>query len=533
MPSSNKYPNIVSILSKKGYLIEKNSISEQQLNKIKRDLIVQPFVRNNFGGKPEKFTVYLENDKRICVPKFYGLKEIGKPSKILKPKVTKIKVKFKGGLKDRQLEPHATTLKAIKENGGGILSIPCGWGKTVIALKLICDLKLKTLVIVHKTFLVNQWKERIQEFVPNARIGMLQQDIVDVEDKDIIIGMLQSISMKKYDKLVFAGIGFVISDEVHRISSKIFSRALPKTSTLYTLGLSATPNRDDGLSKIFHWYLGDMLYQKTQAENKSVIVKCYNFKSEHPKFKEIINKWTKKPVNPTMVSNLTEIESRNKFLLDLIIIILAEEAIEKRQILILSDRRDHLTLLKDRLDKMKICTTGYYVGNMKEDALKESSEKDVILGTYPMASEGLDIPSLNTLILATPRSKITQSVGRILRKERTDINPLVIDIIDELSVFKNQGYRRRAFYKEKKYRTDFFNVFDGEITGVGSGKQSKNNNELPSLLETMSTMNDKKLIDIESDSGMGSEHELIKLDNDGFVSSDSDDDTTISKKETM
>lgn len=521
MSSNNK--NIISTLSRKGYLIQKNSLTENQLNKIKKDLIVQPFLRTNFGKKAEKFTAYLENETRICLPKFYGLKEFGSPKENKEPKYHKINIKFEGNLIERQIEPYQVTLEGIKKKGGGILSIPCGWGKTVLTLKLICDLNVKTLVIVHKTFLVNQWKERIQQFIPNAKIGMIQQDIIDIEDKDIVIGMLQSISMKHYDKSVFKQFGFVVVDEVHRISSKIFSRSLPKTSTKYTLGLSATPYRDDGLSKIFHWYLGDMLYQKTQAGNKSVVVKCYNFESEDSKFKEVINKYTKKASNSVMITNMTEINSRNKLILDIIntLITNKQDNEPKRQILILSDRIKHLEYLKEEVDKMKICTTGYYIGKMKEDQLKESSTKDIILGTYPMASEGLDIPSLNTLILSTSRSKITQSVGRILRKERSDINPLVIDIIDMLSVFKGQGYKRRSFYKQKKYKTEFYNILDNDIIGVGPGKKSKNN-KLPNLSETLkidiNLNEDNKLIDIDSDD---------QMDNDGFVSSDDENKTKL------
>jgi hypothetical protein len=282
------------IISRKGYLIEKISLSVKQLEKIRKDLIVQPILNNNYGHKPEKFPVFLENDKKICIPKFYGLKEFGKPDLLIEPKYKKINIKFNGELKGRQLEPYKKTIDGLKNKGGGVLSIPCGWGKTVLGLKLICDLGVKTLVIVHKTFLVNQWKERIQQFIPNAKIGIIQQDIIDVDDKDIVIGMVQSISMKEYNKKVFEDFGFVICDEVHRISSKIFSRALPKTSTKYTLGLSATPYRDDGLSKIFHWYLGDMLFQGIQGENKNVIVKCFNFTSKHHKFKDVINRFTKK-----------------------------------------------------------------------------------------------------------------------------------------------------------------------------------------------------------------------------------------------
>jgi superfamily II DNA or RNA helicase len=218
------------MISRKGYIIEKSSLGTEQLAKIKDDLTVEPIINNNYGQQIEKFYVYSENEKRICVPKFYGLKELGQPEQYLEPKFDKIKIKFKGVLKDQQLEPFNITLNGLKEKFGGILSIPCGGGKTVITLALISALQVKTLVIVHKTFLANQWKERIAQFIPKARIGIIQQNKVDIENKDIVIAMLQSISMKTYDKSVFSRFGFVIVDEVHRISSKVFSRALPKTS---------------------------------------------------------------------------------------------------------------------------------------------------------------------------------------------------------------------------------------------------------------------------------------------------------------
>ena len=77
-------------------------------------------------------------------------------------------------------------------------------------------LKLKTLVIVHKTFLQNQWVERISEFT-NCKIGIIRQKKVDIENKDIVIGMLQSVSMIDYDKDIFKDFGLVIFDEVHII----------------------------------------------------------------------------------------------------------------------------------------------------------------------------------------------------------------------------------------------------------------------------------------------------------------------------
>jgi superfamily II DNA or RNA helicase len=87
---------------------------------------------------------------------------------------------------------------------------------------------------------------------------------------------------------------------------------------------------------------------------------------------------------------------------------------------------------------------------MKETALKESENKQVIIATYSMASEGLDIRTLNTLIMATPKTDIQQSVGRILREKHNQ--PIVVDIIDSHEPFKNQWKKRRAFYMKEKYK---------------------------------------------------------------------------------
>jgi superfamily II DNA or RNA helicase len=97
---------------------------------------------------------------------------------------------------------------------------------------------------------------------------------------------------------------------------------------------------------------------------------------------------------------------------------------------------------------------------MKEKDLKKSENMQVLLGTYSMSSEGMDIPELNTLIMASPKSDIEQSVGRILRKDHEDITPKIFDIVDDFSVFTNQGNKRRQFYKKNNYETYVCKIHD-------------------------------------------------------------------------
>ena len=118
--------------------------------------------------------------------------------------------------------------------------------------------------------------------------------------------------------------------------------------------------------------------------------------------------------------------------------------------IILAHNKSLLTYLHDAIEHRNIASVGYYVGGMKEEALKKSETKKVIIATYAMASEGLDIPTLTTLLFATPKTDITQSVGRILRTKHT--NPLVIDIIDQHEIFKLQWSKRKAYYIKNKYK---------------------------------------------------------------------------------
>ena len=164
----------------------------------------------------------------------------------------------------------------IKKTGGGLIQLPCGRGKTITAIYLASVLKVKTIVVVHKTFLQNQWYDRIKEST-NANIGIIRQKKVDIENKDIVIAMLQSLSMIDYDKNIFKDFGLAVFDEVHHTGSRVYSNALKKIGCKYTIGLSATPERTDGLTKVIKWYLGDFIYREEPKNEIHVNVLKFKF----------------------------------------------------------------------------------------------------------------------------------------------------------------------------------------------------------------------------------------------------------------
>jgi superfamily II DNA or RNA helicase len=342
---------------------------------------------------------------------------------------------------------------------------------TVLALKIASIFNVKTLIIVHKSFLLNQWKERIQQFTDSS-IGIIQQNKIDIDGKPIVIGMLQSIAKEKYDLNIFADFGLVIFDEAHHAPSKYFSKALPLISCKKTLALSATPKRSDRLEKILHWYFGPIIYKTNVHENKSVHVKMYNYHIVHDKFFEKKLRFTGKVNRPGTVTNLITIGRRNKFIIDILQEILFEDG---RKILILSERIEHLELLKKRLDERNITLSGFYIGGMKQNKLDITATYPVIFGTFQMASEALDIKGLNTLIMATPRREIEQTIGRVTRDPNIIIKPLVIDIIDNLESFVKQSYHRKGFYNKNNFQITHFNVDNNIIINEEDVTNSKTN----------------------------------------------------------
>jgi superfamily II DNA or RNA helicase len=336
----------------------------------------------------------------------------------------------------------------VKDSGGGLLDVDPGKGKTVMGLYIIAKLKKKTLVIVHKSFLLNQWIERIQQFLPTARVGKIQGQIIDIENKDIVIGMLQSLSQKEYPENTFDSFGLSIYDETHHLGAEVFSRCMMKSITNYTLGLSGTMQRKDGLTKVFKMFLGDIVHkEKTDTTEHKVIVKAIYYKVDDDDFNEIKYDYRGNPLYSTMISKLCNYNHRSEFILKVL-----ETELERnseQQIMILAHNKTLITYLHKAIEHRCLATVGYYIGGMKESDLKVSEGKKVIIATYAMASEGLDIKTLTTLIMASPKTDVCQSIGRILRTKHT--SPLVVDIIDKHDIFEKQWHKRRQYYMKQKY----------------------------------------------------------------------------------
>ena len=432
-------------LGKKGYTIHKSEISVAEQESIRKALRVCPYVPNS-PVKGDEFEIYRESTSKMYIPRYFGIDYFGKPQRSKLPTPVSIHLPFAGDLRDYQKHIVEEYMKKA-EDGGGLLEIPCGRGKTVMALKILSELGMKTLVIVHKSFLLNQWVERIEQFLPGARIGRIQGQTIDIEDKDIVLGMLQSLSMKDYPDTMFDSFGLTIVDEVHHIAAEVFVRSLFKIVTKNMLGLSATMQRKDGLTKVFKMFLGDVIYKEKANLEHNVLVKAIEFQSNDEEFNEIVYDYRGNPQYSTMISKLCNFYDRSNFMLKVLKESFTKDP--KQQIIVLAHNKNLLTYLYKAIDEDNYATVGYYVGGMKEAALKESESKNIIIATYSMASEALDIKTLTTLLMATPKTDITQSVGRILRTKHAQ--PVVIDIVDKHDLFQRQWLKRKTYYHKQNY----------------------------------------------------------------------------------
>jgi superfamily II DNA or RNA helicase len=318
---------------------------------------------------------------------------------------------------------------------------------TVMALKILSILQKKTLILVHKEFLMNQWIERIQEFIPNASVGKIQGQVIDIKGRDIVIGMIQSIYDKDYSADTFSCFGLTIIDEVHRIGSEQFSKTLLKTITPYMLGISATVDRKDKLTRILYMFIGEKIYSNKTRDDDMVYVRAVEYKSRDPVFNEVEHDFRGNPMYSKMIVKLCEYGPRSDFIVRIIADLLKENP--NNQIMILAHNRSLLNYLYDAIHHKNIASAGYYVGGMKPASLLETEGKQIVIATYAMAAEALDIKTLSTLVMVTPKTDIIQSVGRILRMKHA--KPIIVDIVDGHDLFKNQWKQRMRYYKKCNY----------------------------------------------------------------------------------
>ena len=206
--------------------------------------------------------------------------------------------------------------------------------------------------------------------------------------------------------------------------------------------------RKDGLTKIFKLFLGEVAYSmKRDSDDDNVIVQQIRYISDDEEFNEVKLNYRGQPEYSAMIKKICEFNPRTEFILTVLTQVVSDK--DNKQIMILGQNKNILHYLYQAIEHRNLDTVGYYIGGMKQSQLKLSESKRIILGTYAMAEEALDIKTLSCLMLVTPRTDVTQAVGRILRVKHKQ--PLVVDFIDMHPTFQKQAKKRESFYKRNRY----------------------------------------------------------------------------------
>ena len=406
----------------------------------RKDLRVVPVLPGTPFPRAYKMYVVDEATGGLVVPLFWaaeaGLARLEPPA--LPPRAPGLAT-FTAELRGALHQPAATAAvqAALQKIGGGVLCLPTGFGKTTTALHVAHALGVKTAVLVHKGFLADQWAERVAQVLPRARVSRVQGPERDFSG-DVVVIMIQTLVSRQYD-LSNEGIGLLVVDEVHHIAAEAFSQTMFLTGNIpRRLGLSATPVRKDGLTRVLHWFFGPTAFavERTAQANVRVLFEKYDC----PGYR------LPPPVNrrgdvcyASLMSLLVADPARTAAVARRA----ADLATAGRQVLVLSHRRGHCAELAARVNELTAPgTAATYLGG---DAACPDSR--VVCATYSLASEGFDCPRLDALVLATPASDVNQSCGRILRGNEAG-SKVIVDVVDAFGIAYAQAAKRRAYYRK-------------------------------------------------------------------------------------
>ena len=380
----------------------------------------------------------------------------------------RIDVEFKGSLYEEQQR----AIGALEAHRCGTLYATTAFGKTVTAAALIARKKVNTLILVHTKALLDQWRERLEEYLSTdfqpeqqtkgrghrkkfQQFGALSSTENTLNGK-IDIALLQSCMSDNEVKPFVRDYGMVIVDECHHAPAVNFERVLREVNASHVYGLTATPIRKDGHQPIIFMQCGEIRYtadaksQQTRQSFRRLLIPRFtshrNLKADGGKYAQIIDE-------------LIENESRNKLILDDVVSNLAEG----RTPIVLTARTAHVNLLAELC--RKICPNVIrLVGNDSVKAKREvmaqlsrvpADEPLVVVATGKYVGEGFDLPRLDTLMLALPvswKGLIAQYAGRLHRNYPGKTETRIYDYIDLRIPLCDSMYRRRLHgYKAVGY----------------------------------------------------------------------------------
>ena len=346
-------------------------------------------------------------------------------------------------------------VSSLIQSEGGILQSKAGSGKTRMGIALICVLGRKTLWLTHTNELLNQSYNAAAEFIDKKLLGKITAGKMQIAD-GITFATVQTLSKADLNALRYEW-DMIVVDEVHRASmsatkATMFSKVLNNLAARYKYGLSATLHRADGLIKCTYALVGGVAYTVPDSVVNTMRVKIQKKETGVQISRQCLDT-DGTLVYAKLINYLADHYARN----ELITLNIQELACKGHSIILLSDRVEHLNTIYNMLaipfKEYAVILHGKVKKADRELALEQmrNKEKHILLATYQLAKEGLDVPCLDRLLLATPVKDyaiVVQSVGRIARVYEGKGTPVVYDYVDDIGFLEGMWKKRCTHYRK-------------------------------------------------------------------------------------
>lgn len=333
---------------------------------------------------------------------------------------------FDGKLNDIQTEIKDETYKILNKTRGILISLYCGGGKTFYTIFLCSQLQYKTCVLVHRVNLIDQWEYSINKACPNAVVQVLEGKTSIDPEADFYIMNVANVSKRNMND--FNHIGLLAVDESHTICTENLSKSLFYFKPKYIIGLTATPDRTDGMGKILDLYFGENRIVRKLFRPFNVYVYNTGFKPVSTQNAQGRLDW-----NKTLESQAQD-DDRNNSIVNVI------RYFKTRNFLVLCKRVDQANILCKKLKDY-----GEDVDIFVNTSRKFNRDSRILLSSYSKTGVGFDHAKLDALIIAGDVMEgIEQYVGRVFRRE--DVTPIVFDFLDKMHTMFKHFMGRRQFY---------------------------------------------------------------------------------------
>lgn len=369
-----------------------------------------------------------DDGKNVNVPFAFAYEEFDKPPR----KEGKIlsSMNFTGALRKEQTSVAKQTISRLTSKVPcSVIAYPPGFGKTITAIYIACQMRMKTLVVINRVILVQQWVNSIKMFAKETVVQFLKPKGKINPRAHFVIVNAQNIG--KFNRSTFSDIGLLIVDELHQMITKRYSELLLGITPSCLLGLSATPYRFDDYNRAIGWFFGKHVLKKSLSKTHNVSIVHSNF---YPTIKYTLDgriDW-----NAVLVSQ-SEDEPRNKMIVDTVM------KWPTRKWLILVKRVNHVNLLKELFNN-----AGVPVETLMQKQLTFDKTVNILIGTTSKIGVGFDHADIDSLVVAADvKNYFIQFLGRCMR--RPNCVPLVVDIADNFcSVLKRHFDERIKVYED-------------------------------------------------------------------------------------